>query len=178
MIITIGGKAGGGKSTTAKSLAEKLNYKQYSMGDLQREIAKDLGMTIEELAEFEKTDDKYDHMIDDKQIKLGKEEDDFTMDGWLSAHFIPNSIKVFLDVNIDEAVKRRVKHHRDTESFSNVDEAKKSMLNRQKNNRERWLKFYNYDFLDMKNYDLIIDTTELTPDEVLEEILNFVETKK
>lgn len=174
MIITIGGKAGAGKSTIAKVLAKKLNYKHYSMGDLQREIAKDLGITIEELSVFEKKDDKYDKMIDEKQIKLGKEKDDFVMDGWLSAHFIPKSLKIFLDVEIDEATKRRINQFRDTESFDNAEDAKKSILSRQKNNQERWMDFYNYDFLNMTNYDLIIDTTSLKPDEVLDKIINFI----
>jgi predicted cytidylate kinase len=171
MIITISGKAGSGKSTIAKMVASKLKYSHHSMGDLQREIAKELNLTIEELAEFEKTDDKYDRMIDDKQIKLGKEDDNFVIDGRLSAHFIPNAFKVFLNVDVDEAIRRRLGHKRVEESFDSPEEVKKSIINREKLNQERWIDFYNYDFLDMNNYNLLIDTTSLSPEEIVDKIL-------
>ncbi len=49
MIITLMGTPGAGKSTLGRLLAQKLGYKQYSMGDLQRRIAQEHGWTINEL---------------------------------------------------------------------------------------------------------------------------------
>lgn len=172
MIITISGKAGSGKSTIAKILAKKLNYKHYSIGDLQRKLANELGLTIEKLGELEKTDKKYDHMMDQKTKDLGKNEDDFVIDSWLAPNFIPKAFKIFLDVDIDIAIKRRVKHHRDEEKFTSLKETKKSLLNRQKVNRDRWMQYYGYDFLDMKNYDLEIDTTNKTVEEIIKIIID------
>ena len=171
MIITISGKAGSGKSTIAKMLAKKLSYSHHSIGDLQRDIARELGLTIEELGELEKKDDKYDRMLDEKQKNMGKEEDDFVIDGRLSSHFIPKAYKIFLDVDLDEAIKRRLGQDRDTENFDDSNEAKRSILKREKTNQERWIEYYKYDFLDMDNYDLIINTNNLTPNEILEKIL-------
>ncbi len=39
MIITIAGMPGSGKTTVAKILADKLNLKRYSMGDLRGKMA-------------------------------------------------------------------------------------------------------------------------------------------
>ena len=44
MIITISGKAGSGKSTVGRIVAQELNYEHYSMGDLQRLYAKEKGI--------------------------------------------------------------------------------------------------------------------------------------
>ncbi|MBR9676464.1 AAA family ATPase [Candidatus Woesearchaeota archaeon] len=176
MIISIGGDAGSGKSTVAKLLAEKLGLKHFSAGDLQRELANDLGISITDLGELEKKDDKYDKMVDEKQSSLAKLLKSFVIDGWLSAHFIPSAIKIFLRVDIEEAVKRRLKQSRDEEEYKDAEEAKKIMAQRSKTNRERWYKYYGFDYLDMKNYDFVIDTTNLDVEGVVGKILKKVKT--
>ena len=72
MKIAISGKAGTGKSSVAKLLAGKLKYRHYSMGDIQREIAKKKGISIAELGELEKTDPGIDNMIDERQREIGR----------------------------------------------------------------------------------------------------------
>ncbi len=171
MRITISGTAGSGKSTIAKELAKKLDYEHYSMGDFQREIAKEKGISITELGELEKKDDSIDRMVDEKQKKLGK-KDDFVIDSWLSPLFIPNSYKIFLDADIKERAKRITKE-REAESYSEREEAIEAIKQRERTNRERWLQYYDYDFQDKKNYDLIIDTT----DKSIEEILKLISEK-
>ncbi len=175
MILAISGTAGSGKSTFAKELAKKLKYDHFSMGDLQRELAKERGLTIRELGELEKKDPKYDHMIDEKQKKLGESRDRFVIDSWLAAKFIPNAIKIFLDGNIDVRVKRRLNQGREEEHFKGREEAKNDMLKRQKINRDRFLKFYNFDFMDMNKYDIVIDTTDLGKGEVIDRIMKGIQ---
>lgn len=48
MIITMSGKAGSGKGTVAKILSEKLGYEHISIGNMKRELATAMGMTISE----------------------------------------------------------------------------------------------------------------------------------
>jgi CMP/dCMP kinase len=176
MKITITGSAGSGKSTVAKILAKKLGYSHFSIGDFQRELAKEHKMTIQEWGLHEASDKKYDQMVDDRQVKFGLENDNFVVDAWLAAKFIPDSFKVFLDADIDVRVKRRLSHKRSEENFSDADEARKSLVERQKVNRERWIRYYGFDFEDQKNYDLIIDTTRLSIDGCIDRIL--IELKK
>lgn len=174
MKIAISGMAGSGKSTIAKMLAKKLGFKHYSMGDFQREIAKEKGLTIVELGELEKTDPAIDRMVDDKQKALGREKDNFVIDAWLSPYFIPDSFKIFMDADIKERA-RRITKKREAESYSKPEDAVKAISQREKTNRERWKKFYGYDFMDKKNYDLVIDTTGKNIDRVLKIILDKVE---
>lgn len=171
MIITISGTPGSGKSSVGKVLAERLGYKHYSMGDLQRKLANKKGMTIKELGEWQKDHPESDKEIDDYQITLGKEKDNFILDSRLGAKFIPHGINIFLDANINERVKRRLNHKRNEEKFDDPEETKKDMFEREKTNRERFLKFYDFDFLDTSNYNIIVDTTDLTIEEVADKIL-------
>ncbi|MEZ4200247.1 MAG: AAA family ATPase [Candidatus Paceibacterota bacterium] len=50
-IITLSGKPGSGKSSTADKVAELLGYTRYSSGNLVRKVAKKHGLS---LAEFNK----------------------------------------------------------------------------------------------------------------------------
>ncbi|NOX71226.1 MAG: AAA family ATPase [Candidatus Micrarchaeota archaeon] len=175
MIITLSGSAGSGKSSIAKMLAKRLGFRHYSVGDAQREIAREMEINIVELGELEAKDDSLDRMIDEKQRKIGENEDNIVVDSWLAAHFIPNSVKIFLDADIGVRVRRRLEQERSEEDFREFDEAEKKMLQREKTNRERWLRYYGFDYSDKRNYDLVIDTSNMTKEQVVDKIIRFIE---
>ena len=106
MIITISGTAGSGKSTVAKLVAEKLDLKHYSTGDFMRQIAKERNLSLEDLNRIAEGDRSIDTALDKRQQELGKNEDNFIIDGRLSFLFIPNSIKIFLDADIKTRAER------------------------------------------------------------------------
>ena len=175
MIITISGKPGAGKTTIGKLLAQKLNYKFYSMGDLRGKMAMERNLTIDQLNEIGAKEDWTDKEVDTYQTKIAEKEDNLVFDGWLSFHFIPKSFKVFLDIAPEEAAKRVFKDQRpDEEHFDSVEKMQKEMANRLEQSRQRYLKYYNVDFLDRSHYDLIIDTTNMTPEEEVKLILKNV----
>ncbi len=176
MIITISSLPGSGKSTITKLVAKKLDYKHYSTGDFQRELAKEHGLTITQWGELEAKDKKYDMMVDKRTEQIAKTIDNAVFDSWLAPHFVPkHAIKIFLECDEQVRAKRRLPQKRETEQFSTIEEAIKDMRKRVECNRKRWIKYYNYDFLDMSNYDLVIDTTNLTPEQIVDKILKFVE---
>ena len=176
MVITISGLGGTGKSTIAKRLAKKLAYKHYSSGDLQRELAKKRGLTITEWGIKEQEDPQYDQMIDDRLRQVGLDENNVIIDAWLAAHFVPQAVKIFLTGDLSIRAKRIAKR-RKTESFADVKTAIKTTRTREKVNRQRWLKFYNFDYLDKNSYDLVVDTTNLNEDKVFDQVYNFIKTK-
>lgn len=174
MKITISGTPASGKSTVAKRVAEILRLKHFSMGDFQREIAREKGITIQELGELEKQDKSIDKMVDEKQVKIGKENNNLVIDSRLGAYFIPDSFKIFVDADPNVRAKRRFLQKREEESFESLELAKKEMLKREEINRKRFVDFYGFDFLDMNNYDLIIDSTALTIEDAAKKIVDYV----
>ena len=171
MILTITGKAGAGKTEVAKILAIKLGYTYYSIGILQRKEADKLGISITELGELEREDPTIDYKMDENQRELGEKEDDFIMDSWLGANFIPHAYKIFLVATPELRAERRMKQYPDL--YKTKEEAMRDMKQREDTNRERWLKLYDYDYLDMNNYDLVIDTT----DKNIEQIVKMISAK-
>jgi cytidylate kinase len=185
MIISISGKAGSGKSTLAEKLAKKLGFKRYYMGALRREMAAKRGMTLQEYNKLGETDPKTDIQIDEYLTKLGKEKDNFVIESRTAFHFIPNSIKVFLDVSEDEGARRvfkdlkseRGESRNEDKPIKTIAEMKESLRKRRKSDDKRYKKYYRLDIYDMKNYDFVIDTTKIKPEQVAKKIIELVKKK-
>ncbi len=172
MIITLAGEGGAGKTTVAKLLAEKLGYEHISAGGIRREVAKKHGMTIDEFNELGTREEWTDKEVDDYLVALGATRDNIVADSWMAWHFIPNGFKVYLTVDPNVAAQRVFENQRPTETKHNTVAEVKAMLQaRQNGNGKRWLQWYNKDFSDTSQYDLVIDTTQMTPQEVVQTIL-------
>lgn len=172
MIITIGGTPGSGKSTIAKKVAEKLQMKQYSIGDFMRQLASERNMSILEISSLAEKDKAIDEELDNKQMELAKQEDNFVIDSRLGWHFIPNSLKVFLSVSDEEGGKRIYESQRKHEVENiTLRQTIQNTKKRRASEKERYSKFYNLDADDKENYDLVIDTAHLTPEEVVDIIV-------
>ena len=175
MIITIAGKAGSGKSTIARGIARKLNLKHYSSGDFMRGMAKEKGISLAELGKIAEKDESIDKEIDERQKKLGKEEDDFVIDGRLSAFFIPKAdFKIFLDCDDEVRAKRILGDDRGTENTNDIKETEEKIKKREDSEAKRYKEYYGFDYCDKNNYTVLIDTTELTPEQIVEKILKLV----
>lgn len=175
MIITISGIAGSGKSTVAKLLAKKLSLKHYSTGDFMREIAEKKGISLLELSRLAEKDQSTDIELDKRQKSLGKTQDNFVIDARLGFHFIPNSIKVFLEVDLNEAAKRIFNEKRQHEQYKDIQESIEKIKTRLKSEEKRYKEYYNLNYQDKKHYDIIIDTTKITPDEVVNAITSKIQ---
>ena len=162
-IITIAGRLGSGKSSTAKKVAERLGYQHFSSGDFLREVAVDRGVTITELMRMAETEPQIDHDIDEKLRAKGDDEE-LVIDSRLAYHWIPDSFKVYLIIDADVAAERMftdLKSNPDrqkSEQYASVDEMKAKMLERFESDQKRYKDLYNIDHTSLDNYDLVIDT--------------------
>lgn len=177
-IISISGTAGSGKSTVGKLLAKKLGYNHYSMGDMQKEIAEEKGISLLELGKLEEKDRSIDEEVDQRQIDFGRKEDNFVIDSRLGFHFISNSIKIFLDAEIEERAKRILGDTIRKEHNVNLETTKEKMKKRVESEKKRYKEYYDLDPYDKNQYDMVIDTTDISPEDTVEKILKFIEKKK
>lgn len=177
MILSISGLPGSGKSTVAKILVERLSLDRFYMGQILRDKAKDMGITLEELLILAKNDGgKIDNELDEIVKSYGLKNDNFIIESRTAWHFIPNSKKIFIDVDIDESAKRIYKDRisnsdRNEEPANSVEEVKQQIIERIENEKNRYMKYYGINPYDTSNFDIVIDSTNLSPDEVAQEIM-------
>lgn len=178
MRITISGKAGAGKSTVAKLLSEKLSLKHYSIGDLMRAMAKEKGISLLELNKLAETDKSIDLELDENLQELGKTKNNFVVDGRLTAYFIPNAdVRVFLDTDDKVRAERILKDKREHEKSKDIDEMVEKIKKREESEKKRYKQYYGIEYPDKKLYNLVIDTTNLIPNQVVERIVEFMKKK-
>lgn len=162
-IITIAGAPGAGKSSTAKLVAEELGYRHFSSGDLFRQIAKERGLTIEQINEAAETDSSVDHDVDEHLRSLGNEEK-IVIDSRLAYHWIPDSYKVYLALDMQDAVRRtfeQIKSEgRESQSADSLETLLAATQSRKEMERSRYQSLYNIDLADLTPFDLIVNTAE------------------
>lgn len=171
-IITISGKPGSGKSSTADRVAELLGYTRHSSGDIVRQLLKRHGMTLEQYnAEAEGNHD-LDEKVDDALRDL-RNSKDIVVDSRLGFYWIPESFKVYLDLDIDlatarifkDAVSNRMRSSTETNS-SSLEEVSKKVRERMLTEQSRFRKLYGVDPFDKSHFDFIIDTDRQNPQSV------------
>lgn len=171
--ITITGALGSGKSTVAKLLAQELGYTHYSTGDAQRQIAQQMGMTTIELNHEADINPEIDEKIDGVFKGLNQSLTPYAIDSRMAWYFMPDSFKVKLEVSPLAAAERIMNDQKRSgeKKYESIDEALKAMSVRRHSEVERFKKTYQVNIEDNSNFDLIIDTTKLSPKEVVQEIL-------
>lgn len=179
MRITISGKAGAGKSTVAKLLSEKLKLKHYSIGDLMRVMAQEKRITLLEFNKLAEKNKSIDFELDNKLKELGKAKDNFIVDGRLTAYFIPYAeVKVFLDADDKVRAKRILKDKRHKGEGKGIKEITSVIKKREDSEKKRYKKYYGVNYLNKKLYNYVIDTTNLSVNDVVEKIMKFIKSKK
>jgi len=175
MIVTISGMPGSGKSTVGRILARRLGYRFFSAGDFRGRIALSRGITIDELNEIGRKERWTDEQVDSETKRLGETVEDLVVDGWIAFHFIPRSLKVFLDVDPGTGARRICKDQRpDERRVSSEKEALAMLRKRVVETVRRYRRHYGVDITDRRNYDLVIDTTGIGPEEAARRIENAV----
>jgi CMP/dCMP kinase len=184
MIISIGGPGGSGKSSIAKMLAEKLAWPRYYIGGLRRMKAEERGITLAEYNKLGETDPATDREVDEYQAELGKDQDNFIIEGRTSWYFIPQSLKIYIDVDAKEGAARifnslsvTAKERNEDKDLVDLASVFKSTSQRKASDILRYKKYYGIDVYDKKNYDIVIDSTGKTLAETFQEVLSQVEKR-
>jgi len=165
--ITISGKICTGKTTLLKSLQKELNWPIFMTGQLFRDYVKKNVLNLEQV---EEQNDELTKKIDYQVRDMINVPGNLIVDGWMSgimAQDLPDVLKILL-ICKDEI---RYKRFADREKIS-INEAKKRVEERQSNWLNKLKKIYKRnDFVDPKNYDFVIDTSNITSRDVLKKVL-------
>ena len=173
-MITLGGKPCSGKSTIAKNLEKEYDFERISIGDWFREIAAQKHMTVNELNDYltKTKDPEIDYMLDRRVVELHRRrvDEDVVIESRTAAFFAPKAYNVYTDITKREQIKRLVNSERTGEDIQ-AETALENLMKRENDESERYVVLYNFDNRVLTNYDLVVDTSNITPKQGAEEVM-------
>ena len=170
-IITITGDLGSGKSTVSKLLQERLNYDYIYTGKIQRQIADRYNMTTLELNKYAETHPEIDEEID-STFKSLNNSSNLIVDSRMAWFFIHQSFKVYLQTDLMVAISRiSADRRRINESYSSKEEAAGQIAARKESENKRYMELYGADSSDLSQFNLVVDTSYISPEQVADKIM-------
>lgn len=172
--ITISGDIGTGTTTLSKKLAQKLNWEHLNAGDYFRQWHKDHNIPLENTGQIpEEVDRELDYSYQDLMRTQSNTIFESHLAGWLAKDF-PETLKVLLTCDFDEAMKRVSQR----ENISVEEAAELSKKRGIALHNIKFKKLYGVEnCFDPEYFSLVIDTTKIPPDQVLQTVLKSLQTK-
>lgn len=172
-IISIAGDLGSGKTTVTKLMQRDLNYEIYRNGTYFRKLAVEHNMSVTEFNEYVKEHPEIDRQIEQSAKEYAEKHENLIIDARLGWYAVPDSFKIYLTVDIDESARRAFNDpdRKTSENFSTLEEQKADLIKRFTLENNRYFELYGVHKEDLNNYDFVLDTTNLTPEEVNKAII-------
>jgi len=167
--ITISGNPGSGKSTVGRLLSNKIGLKYVYSGEIFRKTAKKYSMSLEEFSSYCEKHKEIDKELDDYQLEIlqkGNVIVEGRIAGWIAHRNNIPALKVILNTDIETRAGRIVNRE-----SGDIEKRKQEMLSRERSEALRYKNYYNIDLKDITIYDLVIDSTEKTPEEIIKLII-------
>jgi CMP/dCMP kinase len=166
-LLSVTGDLGSGKSTVASELEHRWGVKRYYAGGFFREIALQRGLTISEITNLAKYGPEVDYEVDAKFKTLADSGEDAIGEGRMAWHCLPQSFKIKLNVCPEIAAQRIFRDKmRKAEHVDDPAQILASIIARQSNDTSRYKEIYGVDIQNDNNFDLVIDTGNVSPIEV------------
>ncbi|MBS3061645.1 MAG: AAA family ATPase [Candidatus Diapherotrites archaeon] len=189
IVILVCGLAGSGKSTLVDLLSEKLSLRVVHTSDVLRQLKQknasdiDVYKTKMQTGFWEsKESDTFNQArlaqggLDRKldQLLLSIIDDgDVVMDSWTMPYLSKKGFKVWLGV--EDATRLGRIAERDQKP---VKEVRLAVQKKESNTREIYRKLYGFEFGDLSPFHVVLDTTRLSPVQVLDAIMTEVENAR
>jgi len=170
VLITLSGLPGSGTSTVARAVASQLGLDHLDGGTVFRTLASEHGSSLSEFARLAERDDAIDRSLDDRLVTRAREGDvvlESRLAGWLATRGAVSSLRVW--ISCDERERARRVGGRDGHD---LDGALATNRSREASERTRYLGYYAIDLADLTIYDLVVDSTDTPPEQVIDQIVD------
>ncbi len=178
MIVAIAGPPGGGKTTVAERFAQAHAYALVSAGLKFRAMAKERGMSLDAFGKAAEADPEIDRALDravlEDILRVDASGRDVIVDGRIQPHLLALRRVPCLKVLIDAPLAVRAKRIAGREKQDAV-EAEREIVRREASERKRYKAIYGIDVSDRSVYDFVIDSSDKTPDQIVDLVWSKVE---
>lgn len=183
-IITVSREMGSGGFLVSERVAEKLGY-QFLDGDAIREMAENYGLSVDSVRKADEKPPPFDAQLDQlveldlQQIELlileSAQKDNVLIYG-RGAHFILSDLKGIFRVRFVAPFEERVERWAEREWLD--PDLAREMVRKSDQQRAGFIKYYfNRDWTDPLEYDLVINTSRITLDTAVDVICKGIRDK-
>lgn len=164
LAIAVSGKSGCGNTTVSALLAHRLGLQlvNYTF----RNLAADEGLDFEELRRLAETDDRWDRLVDERQVAKANAQPS-VLASRLAIWVWPQAkLRVYLDAPLSVRARRIQQREQGP-----LDQKLESTRQRDERDHQRYLAIYGIDNDRWDHADLVIDVSVLSPDQIVDSIV-------
>ena len=176
MLITISGPPGSGTTTASARAAERLNLELVPGGEVFRAMAREHAMSLATFGDYAAERPDIDVELDTRlaaRARKGEVVIESRLAGWIAHNDGLRAVSVWLECDARVRAERVAARDGCT-----ADEALAANRERQRVERERWLALYGVDIDDLSIYDLVLDSGELSANEIADHIVDATQTHR
>jgi len=163
--IAVSGRSGCGNTTISKMAAESLGLRFINF--TFRSLAQERGLDLKTVLELAAHDDSWDREVDSRQLALARESGGCVLGSRLAVWMLEEAdLKVYLNASAQVRAARIVKRE-----GGSLEEIAAFTAERDRQDHGRYLQIYNIDTDDYSFVDLVIETGSLTPQEIVDLIV-------
>lgn len=169
MRILLSGLSGTGSTTAAKRIAADFELGYVYGGQIFRNLAVERGVTLEELAESLERNQDIEKEIDRRLIEAAMRDNVLVESrtlGWLLPR-TERAFRIWLTCDLEERLRR-------VQARENHPRSAENLLRREASDNRRYELLYGIEPDDFSPFDLVVDTTTLAVDEVVNQVESFV----
>jgi len=158
--IAISGKSGCGNTTVSQLVAENLGYPMINF--TFRTLSEEKGIEFWTFCKMAEESDEFDLEVDKRQVEMALAQPDCVLGSRLAIWMLKQAdLKVYLTASSIERARRITQREGGT-----LSERLEQTQMRDANDSARYLRLYNIDNSDTTVADLVIDTSELEPEQI------------
>jgi cytidylate kinase len=163
--IAISGNSGCGNTTISKIVADLLGLQFINF--TFRSLAKERGLSLEEILDKAAKDDSWDREVDSRQVQLARDSGGCVLGSRLAIWMLEEAdLKVYLRASPETRAKRIVKRE-----GGSIEEVAAFTAERDRQDHDRYIRIYNINNENYQFAGLIIDTENLNPDAITARII-------
>jgi len=164
--IAISGRSGCGNTTISKMIADSFNL--CFINFTFRSLANERNVDFKTIFELAAKDDSVDREVDTRQVQLARESGGCVLGSRLAIWMLEEAdLKVYLDASPQIRAQRIVNRE-----GGDLEEIAAFTAERDREDHKRYLRIYNIDTENFSFADLIIKTDNLSPQEIIDLIVN------
>jgi cytidylate kinase len=155
--IAVSGKSGCGNTTVSRLVSERLGLRFINF--TFRNLAAEKGISLEEALKQAAVDDSWDREVDRRQTSIAREDGGCVLGSRLAIWMLNEAdLKVYLRAAPETRARRIAGREGGT-----IESVAAFTAERDRQDRERYLRIYNIDNDDYGFADLVVDTDSLDP---------------